>query len=201
MTVLRSYVAGRWYAPSGASLGRGTPVRDAVTGETVAEVSSAGIDFGAALDYGRSVGGPALRAMTFHERAALAKAAGGLLREHRDELGIEGDGHERADRQAGGPVVGQDREECDVEGDSRRASWPVHHTRGSDQRPAARLSQGLVTLCTLRWVCRRRTASCAATTNLGLCKHLLQRLRARFEQPHESHSLEGRTEKERESFT
>ena len=86
MTVLRSYVDGRWYAPDSASQGGGTPVYDAVTGETVAEVSSAGIDFGAALDYGRATGGPALRELTFHERAGLAKAAGGLLREHRDEL-------------------------------------------------------------------------------------------------------------------
>ena len=81
MTVLHSYVEGRWYAPDS-----GTPVHDAVTGETVTEVSSAGIDFGAALAYGRSEGGPALREMTFHERAALAKAAGQLLREHREEL-------------------------------------------------------------------------------------------------------------------
>ncbi|HEY6499016.1 MAG TPA: phenylacetic acid degradation bifunctional protein PaaZ [Streptosporangiaceae bacterium] len=81
MTVLHSYVEGRWYAPDS-----GTPVHDAVTGETVTEVSSAGIDFGTALAYGRSEGGPALREMTFHERAALAKAAGQLLREHREEL-------------------------------------------------------------------------------------------------------------------
>jgi oxepin-CoA hydrolase / 3-oxo-5,6-dehydrosuberyl-CoA semialdehyde dehydrogenase len=81
VTVLRSYVDGRWYAPD-----NGTPVYDAVTGETVAEVSSAGVDFGAALEYGRAKGGPALRELTFHERAGLAKAAGGLLREHRDEL-------------------------------------------------------------------------------------------------------------------
>jgi oxepin-CoA hydrolase/3-oxo-5,6-dehydrosuberyl-CoA semialdehyde dehydrogenase len=81
VTVLRSYVEGRWYAPDS-----GSPVYDAVSGETVAEVSSAGIDFGAALDYGRATGGPALRELTFHERAGLAKAAGGLLREHRDEL-------------------------------------------------------------------------------------------------------------------
>ena len=32
------------------------------------------------------VGGPALRELTFHERAELAKAVGQLLREHRDEL-------------------------------------------------------------------------------------------------------------------
>jgi oxepin-CoA hydrolase / 3-oxo-5,6-dehydrosuberyl-CoA semialdehyde dehydrogenase len=81
MTVLRSYVGGRWHAPDG-----GAPVYDAVTGDVVAEVSSAGIDFGAALDYGRNVGGPALRELTFHERAALAKSVGQFLRENRDEL-------------------------------------------------------------------------------------------------------------------
>jgi len=81
MPVLRSYVSGQWTAPPG-----GRPVRDAVTGEEVARISSDGIDLGAALDYGRRVGGPALRALTFHERAALAKAVGGMLREHRDEL-------------------------------------------------------------------------------------------------------------------
>src|SRR5277367_3464438 len=81
MPVLRSYVSGQWTAPPG-----GRPVRDAVTGEEVARISADGIDLGAALDYGRRVGGPALRALTFHERAALAKAVGGMLREHRDEL-------------------------------------------------------------------------------------------------------------------
>ena len=35
MTVLRSYVEGRWFAP-----GSGSPVYDAVTGDLVAEVSS-----------------------------------------------------------------------------------------------------------------------------------------------------------------
>ncbi|HTU73347.1 MAG TPA: phenylacetic acid degradation bifunctional protein PaaZ [Trebonia sp.] len=81
MTVVRSYVAGRWHAPD-----TGSPVYDAATGELVAEVSSDGIDFGAALSYGRSAGGPALREMTFHQRAELVKAVGQLLREHRDEL-------------------------------------------------------------------------------------------------------------------
>jgi oxepin-CoA hydrolase / 3-oxo-5,6-dehydrosuberyl-CoA semialdehyde dehydrogenase len=79
--VLRSYVEGRWFAPDS-----GAPVHDAVTGELVTEVSSDGIDFGAALSYGRSVGGSALRAMTFHERAELVKSTGQLLRDHRDEL-------------------------------------------------------------------------------------------------------------------
>jgi oxepin-CoA hydrolase/3-oxo-5,6-dehydrosuberyl-CoA semialdehyde dehydrogenase len=61
-------------------------VRDAVTGEEVARVSADGIDLAAALEYGRATGGPALRAMTFHQRAALVKAVGTMLREHRSEL-------------------------------------------------------------------------------------------------------------------
>jgi oxepin-CoA hydrolase/3-oxo-5,6-dehydrosuberyl-CoA semialdehyde dehydrogenase len=81
VTVVPSYIAGRWFAP-----GSGSPVYDAATGDLVAEVSSDGIDFGAALAYGRSAGGPALREMTFHERAELAKAVGQLLRERRAEL-------------------------------------------------------------------------------------------------------------------
>jgi oxepin-CoA hydrolase / 3-oxo-5,6-dehydrosuberyl-CoA semialdehyde dehydrogenase len=82
MSVLRSYVGGKWVDPEG----EGTPVHDAVTGDEVARVSSAGIDMRTALDYGRTVGGPALRELTFHERGALLKAIGGMLREHRDEL-------------------------------------------------------------------------------------------------------------------
>src|SRR5881394_2666360 len=82
MTVLRSYVGGAWTEPAD----EGRPVLDAVTGEEVARVSSAGVDLAAALDYGRSSGGPALRELTFHQRAALLKSLGQLLREHRQEL-------------------------------------------------------------------------------------------------------------------
>jgi oxepin-CoA hydrolase/3-oxo-5,6-dehydrosuberyl-CoA semialdehyde dehydrogenase len=80
--LLRSYVGGGWHVPTG----EGTPCHDAVTGEEVARVSSEGIDKAAALRHGREVGGPALRELTFHERAALLKALGSHLREHRDEL-------------------------------------------------------------------------------------------------------------------
>jgi oxepin-CoA hydrolase/3-oxo-5,6-dehydrosuberyl-CoA semialdehyde dehydrogenase len=82
MIALRSYVSGEWTDPAD----EGRPVLDAVTGEEVARVSSAGIDMGAALDYGRSAGGPALRELTFHQRAALLKSLGMALREHRQEL-------------------------------------------------------------------------------------------------------------------
>src|SRR5450631_3277175 len=48
-------------------------MRDATTGEVIAQASSAGVDFGAVVTHAREVGGPALRAMTFHERAAILK--------------------------------------------------------------------------------------------------------------------------------
>jgi oxepin-CoA hydrolase/3-oxo-5,6-dehydrosuberyl-CoA semialdehyde dehydrogenase len=79
---LRSYVSGGWHtAPDD-----GVPLHDAATGEPVARISSTGVDFAGALDYGRRTGGPALRELTFHQRAALLKALGSYLREHRDEL-------------------------------------------------------------------------------------------------------------------
>jgi oxepin-CoA hydrolase/3-oxo-5,6-dehydrosuberyl-CoA semialdehyde dehydrogenase len=80
--VLGSYVNGSWTSPSA----EGTPLLDAVTGEQVTTISSAGVDMGAALAYGRAVGGPALRGLTFHERAAILKSVGQFLREHRPEL-------------------------------------------------------------------------------------------------------------------
>jgi oxepin-CoA hydrolase / 3-oxo-5,6-dehydrosuberyl-CoA semialdehyde dehydrogenase len=82
MATLRSYVNGRWHQPSDG----GAPLHDAVTGEEVARVSSTGVDFAGALEHGRRVGGPALRELTFHQRAALLKALASHLREHREEL-------------------------------------------------------------------------------------------------------------------
>jgi oxepin-CoA hydrolase/3-oxo-5,6-dehydrosuberyl-CoA semialdehyde dehydrogenase len=79
---LRSYVQGSWFEPSA----EGTPVHDAVTGEQLASVSSEGVDMAGVLSYGRTTGGPALRELNFHQRAAILKALGGFLREHRDEL-------------------------------------------------------------------------------------------------------------------
>jgi oxepin-CoA hydrolase / 3-oxo-5,6-dehydrosuberyl-CoA semialdehyde dehydrogenase len=67
--MLASYVAGAWYtAPD-----EGTEVVDAVTGDAVARVSTTGIDTRAMVDHGRRIGGPALRRLTFQERAAALK--------------------------------------------------------------------------------------------------------------------------------
>jgi oxepin-CoA hydrolase/3-oxo-5,6-dehydrosuberyl-CoA semialdehyde dehydrogenase len=79
---LQSYVGGEWRD----GRDRGVIMRDATTGETVGEVSSAGIDFAAVLEHAREVGGPALRAMTFHERAAVLKALAKHLSELKEEF-------------------------------------------------------------------------------------------------------------------
>ncbi|HEY4365633.1 MAG TPA: phenylacetic acid degradation bifunctional protein PaaZ [Steroidobacteraceae bacterium] len=79
---LKSYVQGRWHPGERDAL----LLRDATTGQVIAEASSDGIDFRAALRHAREVGGPALRRLTFHERAALLKRVAKLLTEHKEEF-------------------------------------------------------------------------------------------------------------------
>ncbi|GHF10958.1 bifunctional aldehyde dehydrogenase/enoyl-CoA hydratase [Kordiimonas sediminis] len=79
---LQSYALGEWYTPPLD----GSPIKDASTGETIATVSSDGLDFKAMLEYGRTVGAPALRKMTFHERAIMLKNVGLALTKAKDEL-------------------------------------------------------------------------------------------------------------------
>jgi oxepin-CoA hydrolase/3-oxo-5,6-dehydrosuberyl-CoA semialdehyde dehydrogenase len=80
--VLESFIQGRW--TSGAAAGE--PLRDATDGAAVAQLSAAPIDFVAALAHARSVGGPALRALTFHERAGMLKSLAKALGAHKEEL-------------------------------------------------------------------------------------------------------------------
>jgi oxepin-CoA hydrolase/3-oxo-5,6-dehydrosuberyl-CoA semialdehyde dehydrogenase len=79
---LKSYVCGSWR--EGAR--EGALLRDATTGAVVAQASTEGIDFRAALDYARRVGGPALRDLTFHQRAALIKQLAKFLTDRKEEF-------------------------------------------------------------------------------------------------------------------
>jgi oxepin-CoA hydrolase/3-oxo-5,6-dehydrosuberyl-CoA semialdehyde dehydrogenase len=79
---LQSYVQGKWLG----GLEAGVAMRDATTGDLIAEVSSVGLDFRAVLQHARDVGGPALRALTFHERAALLRTLAKRLTEMKDEF-------------------------------------------------------------------------------------------------------------------
>ena len=79
---LGSFVAGEWVTTSGAA----TELFHAVTGAKIAEASTAGIDFGAMVEYARTVGGPALRRRTFHDRALMLKAMAQYLLARKDEF-------------------------------------------------------------------------------------------------------------------
>ncbi|NYD43802.1 phenylacetic acid degradation bifunctional protein PaaZ [Nocardioides panaciterrulae] len=80
--LLESYAAGRWFRADD----QGAPLLDATTGEEVARISSKGLDLGAMTSYARRVGGPAIRELTFHQRAALLKELGLHLMADKDEL-------------------------------------------------------------------------------------------------------------------
>ncbi|HEY7815317.1 MAG TPA: phenylacetic acid degradation bifunctional protein PaaZ [Nakamurella sp.] len=75
-----SYVAGRWQDPAGDRVA----LLDATTSRPVAEIGTAPIDMVPVIDHARSVGGPALREMTFHERALALKQLATHLNGKRD---------------------------------------------------------------------------------------------------------------------
>ncbi|HET8727489.1 MAG TPA: 3,4-dehydroadipyl-CoA semialdehyde dehydrogenase [Alphaproteobacteria bacterium] len=69
---LKNFVCGRWLEGAGP----GQALVDPVLGTEIARASTEGLDFAAALDHARDVGGPALRRLSFAERAGLlAKVA------------------------------------------------------------------------------------------------------------------------------
>lgn len=78
---VESFAAGRWVAPGEGAL----TLKSATDGRDVARIGSS-LDYAAMLDHARRVGGPALRAMTFHERAHILKALAQYLNERREAL-------------------------------------------------------------------------------------------------------------------
>lgn len=79
---ISSFAEGKWVKPAGAL----RKVHSAVTGVEIGRLGSGNLDFAAMRDFAKSKGGPALRALTFHERAKLLKALAIYLNERRDEL-------------------------------------------------------------------------------------------------------------------
>ncbi|MDJ0939922.1 MAG: phenylacetic acid degradation bifunctional protein PaaZ [Woeseiaceae bacterium] len=79
---LGNLVLDRWIEGDGD----GKPLASAVDGETVANITSAGLDFGAMLEHARSVGGTNLRQLTFHERGEMLKALAKYLMDRKSEF-------------------------------------------------------------------------------------------------------------------
>ena len=80
--ILENFVLQKWMKGQSGLV----DIQSAVTGETVAQTSSNGIDFKEMADYARNVGGPALRAMTVHQRAYMVKDLGLALSARKEEL-------------------------------------------------------------------------------------------------------------------
>lgn len=82
MRQVHNFATGAWVPPgSGAR-----SIASAITGDVIAEAGNDALDVQNMRAYARDVGGPALRAMTFHDRARMLKGLALYLREHRQAL-------------------------------------------------------------------------------------------------------------------
>ena len=82
LMTLSSFAKDHW-VQSGGGL---EDLRSAATGDPVAVAGSQGLSFADMANHAREVGGPALRAMTFHGRAKLLKALAEALMARKEEL-------------------------------------------------------------------------------------------------------------------
>lgn len=84
MTVqdIQSYIAGQWVGTDSAA----REIRSAITGDVMAKAGNSTLDVDAMLEFARSTGGPALRALTFHQRAKMIKALALHLSQHKQAL-------------------------------------------------------------------------------------------------------------------
>ncbi len=79
---IQSFAAGHWIPPGAGS----RTIADAVTGAVMARAGNDALEVQAMLDHARTRGGPALRAMTFHDRARMLKALATRLNEEKQHL-------------------------------------------------------------------------------------------------------------------
>ena len=79
---LSNYACGEWVAGKG----KGTPLFNSISGAQVASASSDGLDFSEMIGFGRTIGSPLLRKMTFHERARMLKALALYLTEKKNKF-------------------------------------------------------------------------------------------------------------------
>lgn len=77
----QNYICGEWIDGEGVE----TNLYNAISGDQIGVASSAGIDYEAALSYGRDTGGAKLRKMTFQERGRMLKALAFYLLERKEK--------------------------------------------------------------------------------------------------------------------
>ena len=118
---LQSYSEGRWQDGSGEQ----RPLLDAATGEVVATIPARGPDVAAMLEHARTVGGPALRALTFTQRAAILRSLAKHLSGCLDELA------------ALSARTGATRRDTAVDVDGGLATMAVYASKGARELPDA----------------------------------------------------------------
>jgi oxepin-CoA hydrolase/3-oxo-5,6-dehydrosuberyl-CoA semialdehyde dehydrogenase len=79
---LLNYAFDQWTPGEGAL----AEISSAIDGSLIARTGSGGLDFGGMLRHARDVGGPALRKLTFHERARIIKGLGLAIMARKEEL-------------------------------------------------------------------------------------------------------------------
>ena len=123
--------------------------------------SSSGIHFGGMLRHGREVGGPALRKLTFHDRARMVKALGLAIMARKEEL-------QRLDH-----LTGATRKDgwIDIEGGAGRSS-PSRPRAGENCRMRMSCSMASSKGCRKRHL--RRPAHVHAAAGCGRAHQRLQ---------------------------
>lgn len=79
---LQNYALGKWVTGEG----NGQELYNAITGDILGNTSSKGLDFKMMCEYARTVGGPQLRKMTFHERGRMLRALALHLLSKKDQF-------------------------------------------------------------------------------------------------------------------
>ena len=94
--LLPNFTAGQWTLGTGP----GTPLFDPVLGTELVRVDATGLDLPEAFRFARDIGGAALRALTYHQRAALLAATVKVLQANRaayEDISVTNSGTVKAD--------------------------------------------------------------------------------------------------------
>ncbi len=118
MLTPQSYACGRWIAPGDDA----REIRGPVTGEVIAR-AGATLDFGAMITHAVTQGGPALREMSFHQRAKMLKALAGYISERKEAL------------YALNPLTGATRRDGGVDIDGGIVTMSVIASKGRREMP------------------------------------------------------------------
>lgn len=81
MQQFQNYILGKWMSGNGSEI----ELFNAINGTKIGDVSSAGLDYEAILNYGRTTGSKVIRKMTFQERGRMLKALALFLMEKKEK--------------------------------------------------------------------------------------------------------------------